>query len=116
MAKKSNKIKLQSDGFIYSTNPDFSYETESSSEALSPEQQLLEVHFERKGRGGKTAVVVKNFVGPEDDLKELGRLLKVKCGVGGSVKDGEIIIQGEVRDKVLATLKDLGYKTKRIGG
>lgn len=116
MAKKTNKIKRNTDGFIYSTNSDFSFDEEATAEVLPPQEQLLEVHFERKGRAGKTAVVVKNFVGPEDDLKELGRILKTKCGVGGSVKDGEIIIQGEVRDKVMSTLKEMGYKTKRIGG
>lgn len=116
MAKKSNKIRIETDGFIYSTNSNFVFDAGESAETLAPEEQLLEVHFERKGRAGKTAVVVKNFVGSDEDLKELGRILKTKCGVGGSSKDGEIIIQGDVRDKVLATLKDMGYKTKRIGG
>jgi len=110
---KKNKNKY----VVYSTNPDYGNESEyEESELLDPADQLLEVHFEKKGRGGKIAVLVKGFVGPEEDLKELGKLLKTKCGVGGSSKNGEIIIQGDVRPKVLDLLEGLGYKTKRVGG
>src|SRR5690606_4948273 len=92
------------------------YNEEESGELLKPEEQLLEAHYSSKGRAGKKVTIVKGFVDPEEDLNALGKDLKKKCGVGGSVKDGEIIIQGEVRDKVMAHLKDLGYKVKRIGG
>lgn len=118
MAKK--KMGLEDlGGFVFSTDNSFDpekYNEEKSGELLKPEEQLLEAHYSSKGRAGKKVTIVKGFVGPEEDLNALGKDLKKKCGVGGSVKDGEIIIQGEVRDKVMAHLKDLGYKVKRIGG
>lgn len=118
MAKK--KMGLEDlGGFVFSTDNSFDpekYNEEESGELLKPEEQLLEAHYSSKGRAGKKVTIVKGFVGPEEDLNALGKDLKKKCGVGGSVKDGEIIIQGEVRDKVMAHLKDLGYKVKRIGG
>lgn len=106
-------------GFVFSTNDSFEpekYEDEDSAGTLKPQDQLLEAHYSSKGRAGKKVTVVKGFVGPDEDLNALGKDLKKKCGVGGSVKDGEIIIQGEVRDKVMSYLKDLGYRVKRIGG
>ena len=102
-------------GVVFSTNPDFTYEEEASQEppTLAPEKQNLIVGIDRKGRGGKQVTLVTGFVGTADDLAELGRTLKVKCGVGGSAKDGEITIQGDFRDRVTALLKEMGYKAKR---
>jgi translation initiation factor 1 len=96
---------------VYSTNPDFYYETEDApeDETLPKQQQRLRVSIEKKGRGGKTVTVVTGFVGAEEDLKELGRMLKSKCGVGGSSKDGEILIQGELKQRVIDLLKAEGY-------
>ena len=102
-------------GVVFSTNPDFTYEEETEQEpaTLAPEKQNLIVSIDRKGRGGKQVTLVTGFVGTADDLSELGRTLKVKCGVGGSAKDGEITIQGDFRDRVTALLKEMGYKAKR---
>lgn len=102
-------------GVVYSTNPDFVYteETAAEEETLPPAKQQLRVGIDRKGRAGKQVTLVTGFVGREDDLKELGRLLKVKLGVGGSAKDGEIAIQGDFRDRVTEILTSLGYKAKR---
>ena len=102
-------------GVVFSTDPDFNYEEESEEEpqTLEPSRQNLIVSIDRKGRGGKQVTLVTGFVGTSDDLAELGRTLKVKCGVGGSAKDGEITIQGDFRDRVVALLKDMGYKAKR---
>lgn len=96
---------------VYSTNPDFRYEEEEEEEVATPEkrQQKLRVSIEKKGRGGKTVTVVSGFTGSEDALKELGKLLKTKCGVGGSVKDGDILIQGEFRQRIIDLLKEEGY-------
>lgn len=102
-------------GVVFSTNPDFNYAEESEEEpqTLEPSRQNLIVSIDRKGRGGKQVTLVTGFVGTSDDLAELGRTLKVKCGVGGSAKDGEITIQGDFRDRVVALLKDMGYRAKR---
>ena len=102
-------------GVVFSTNPDFTYEEEATQEqaTLAPDKQNLIVSIDRKGRGGKQVTLVTGFVGTVDDLAELGRTLKVKCGVGGSAKDGEITIQGDFRDRVVALLKEMGYKAKR---
>jgi translation initiation factor 1 len=102
-------------GVVFSTNPDFTYEEEADEEpaTLAPEKQNLIVSIDRNGRGGKQVTLITGFVGTSDDLAELGRTLKVKCGVGGSAKDGEITIQGDFRDRVTALLKDMGYKAKR---
>ena len=102
-------------GVVYSTNPDFQYETapEVEAETLPPSKQRLIVAIDRRNRGGKQVTLVSGFVGSADDLKELGRTLKTRCGVGGSAKDGEITIQGDFRDKVVALLKELGYNAKR---
>ena len=102
-------------GVVFSTNPDFNYEEETvqQQETLEPSKQNLIVSIDRKGRGGKQVTLVTGFVGSADDLAELGRTLKVKCGVGGSAKDGEITIQGDFRDRVVALLNEMGYKAKR---
>lgn len=102
-------------GVVYSTNPDFSYEQETKEEmeTLPPEKQKLTVTIDRRYRAGKQVTLVSGFIGTEDDLKALGKTLKVKCGVGGTAKDGEITIQGDLRDKVTALLCSMGYKAKR---
>ena len=105
-------------GMVYSTNPDFEYTTSDVEEVvtLAPEKQDLRVWLDRKHRGGKSVTLVKGFVGSDDDLQELGRMLKSRCGVGGSAKDGEIIIQGDHRDRVVELLAKAGYKCKKAGG
>ncbi|MBR0286664.1 MAG: translation initiation factor [Bacteroidales bacterium] len=102
-------------GVVYSTNPDFQYQTESETEeeTLPPQKQRLIVGIDRRNRGGKQVTLVSGFVGRADDLKELGRTLKTRLGVGGSAKDGEITIQGDFRDKVVSILQQLGYQAKR---
>ena len=103
-------------GVLYSTNLDFEYEYEEDEmETLNPNQQNLKVYID-KHRAGKIAVIIKDFVGTTDDLKSLGKMIKSKCGVGGSAKNGEIIIQGNVRDKVMEILGKEGYNYKRVGG
>ena len=96
---------------VYSTNPDFSYDTGENDEpeALPKNAQKLRVRIEKNHRGGKTVTIVSGFTGSESDLKELGKLLKTKCGVGGSAKDGELLIQGEFKEKVVELLKKEGY-------
>lgn len=112
----SNKNKNTS-GFVYSTNPDFSVENEESNEeTLAPNQQDLRVWRDSKSRKGKTVTLVKGFIGTDDDLKTLEKLLKSKCGVGGTSKDGEIVIQGDMRDKIHDILKAAGYGVKKAGG
>ena len=103
---------------VYSTNPDFNYEMDDEEEqaTLQPSQQRLRVQLDRKNRGGKVVTLITGFVGTEDDLKELGKFLKSKCGVGGSAKDGEVIVQGDFKQKVLELLKKEGYtQTKPVG-
>lgn len=102
-------------GVVYSTNPDFEYQydEEPEAETLEPGRQKLRVGIERKGRGGKTATVVKGFVGTEADLNDLARTLKGRLGVGGSAKDGEIVIQGELKEKAVTLLRGLGYADTR---
>lgn len=113
MGKKNNRI-----GVVYSTDPDHSYQYEQkeSAETLPPAQQRLRVWIDRKQRKGKEVTLITDFVGNDDDLKSLGKILKTKCGVGGSAKDGEIIVQGNHRDKVVALLQELGYQAKKAGG
>lgn len=111
MGKNNNDWKSRL-GMVYSTNPDFSFDTEEDTEqeTLPREQQPLRTSIEKKNRGGKVVTVVRGFTGTEEDLKALGKLLKTRCGVGGAVKDGEILIQGEWRDKIVALLRSEGYK------
>ena len=96
---------------VYSTNPNYEYENlnEEEDETLEKRQQKLRISIEKKGRGGKTVTLISGFIGKEDDLKELGKLLKTKSGVGGSAKDGEIIIQGEFKQRIIDLLKAEGY-------
>lgn len=112
MANNDWKSRL---GMVYSTNPDFQFEHEETveEETLAPERQKLVVLIDKKGRGGKQVTVVNGFVGKEEDLQELGKTLKTKCGVGGSVKDGAILVQGDQRDKITSILTSLGYRAKR---
>lgn len=102
-------------GVVYSTNPDFRFEENEQEEVSTPEpsRQNLRVGIDRKGRGGKQVTLVTGFIGRESDLSELGRQLKVKCGVGGTAKDGEIVIQGDFRDRIVEILTGMGYKAKR---
>lgn len=116
MAKKKLTDLSDLGGFVFSTNDDFDVNQNEELEALSPKDQRLEALFSNKGRGGKTVTVIKGFEGSEADLKALGKKLKTKCGVGGSIKDGEIIIQGKYRDKIMDLLKADGYNVKRVGG
>ncbi len=112
---KSNSL-ADLGGMVYSTNPNYKPEvTDETTESLSPLQQDLRVWLERNHRGGKTATVIKGFIGNVDDLEALGKTLKTKCGTGGSAKDGEIIIQGDHRDKIMTILAQLGYKAKKAG-
>lgn len=103
---------------VYSTNPDYSYEEENTEEqeTLEPAKQNLRVRLDRKNRGGKVVTLITGFIGTEDDLKDLGKLLKTKCGVGGAAKDGEIIIQGDFKQKIVDLLIKEGYtRTKPAG-
>jgi translation initiation factor 1 len=103
---------------VYSTNPDFEYEEEYDDvETLDPAEQELKVLIDRKQRKGKSVTLVSGFIGNEEDLKDLAKKLKSKCGVGGSAKNDEILIQGELKEKVYGLLLELGYtKTKKVGG
>ena len=117
MSKKSKKNRI---GVVYSTNENYEYQSEDNyadAPALEPQQQKLRVMIDRKQRGGKEVTLVTGFVGSDEDLKELGKYLKQKCGVGGSAKDAEIIVQGNQREKVVNLLKEKGYtQTKASGG
>ncbi len=105
-----------STGIVYSTNPNFKLKDEGEIiKTLPPQQQHLIVSLDKKQRAGKSVTLVKGFVGNEADLQDIGKLLKTKCGVGGSVKDGEIMIQGDFRQKVMQMLTDKGYKVKVSG-
>lgn len=107
----SKKKKPDTRGFIYSTDPDFSFEEEESmTETLLPAQQKLKVRLDTKHRAGKAVTLIDGFIGKEEDLEDLGKKLKSFCGTGGSVKDGEIIVQGDHREKVVQWLQKNGYK------
>ena len=103
-------------GVMYSTNPDFQYNTADGADedTLPKEKQLLRISLDKRNRGGKAVTLVTGFRGTTDDLTALGKFLKVKCGVGGSAKDGEIIVQGDLRQKVLEILQKEGYVKSRI--
>ena len=114
MAKKQQKIQ----NVVYSTNPNFAYEFEQSNDiqTLPPQQQRLYISIDRKQRAGKEVTLIEGFLGTEDDLKDLGTLLKSKCGVGGSVKDNEILIQGNFKQKIFDLLLKEGFsQTKQKG-
>lgn len=113
MAKKKERLNV-----VFSTNPDFNYEydAQEQAETLPKGHQKLYVSIDRKQRAGKEVTLIEGFVGKEEDLKELGKLLKGKCGVGGTVKDGEILIQGNFRDKIFDLLTKEGFGVKRKGG
>ena len=114
MADNDWKSRL---GMVYSTNPDFKYETgeEPEAETLAPSRQDLRVWLDRKQRAGKVVTLVKGFVGRDEDLQSLARLLKTKCGVGGAAKDGEILIQGDHQDRIVEILTRSGYRCKKAG-
>jgi translation initiation factor 1 len=117
MKKKSNDWSSLG-GLVFSTNPNLKIEEEpeESEDSLDPNQQLLYIELDKKQRGGKKVTLISNFIGSNEDLEALGKMLKNKCGVGGAVKDGEILIQGDHRDKIIKLLSEAGYKTKRRGG
>ena len=111
------KKKFGQGGVVFSTNPDYQPEPEEQydEETLAPKDQLLYVSLDRKQRGGKTVTLVEGFVGTGSDLLELGKLLKNKCGVGGNVKEGVVLIQGDHKQKIASILTDTGYKVKLKG-
>lgn len=117
MAKNKTNSLADLGDFVFSTNKDFEFDNnDGQQETLPNNEQRLEAHLDKKNRGGKIATVIKGFEGSDDDLKALAKKLKTLCGVGGSAKDGEIIIQGNFRDKVMDYLAKEGYKVKRVGG
>ena len=115
MSKKSKKHRS---GIVFSTDPDYEYNYNNNEEAetLLPEDQDLRVMLDRKSRAGKQVTLITGFIGSDEDLKSLAKFLKSKCGVGGSSKNNEIMIQGDFRDKVLQLLQNEGYKVKKSGG
>ena len=116
MAKKLNSLD-DLGGFVFSTNKDFDFKNdEPQDETPANSEQRLEAHLDKKNRCGKIATIIKGFEGNDEDLKALAKKLKTLCGVGGSAKDGEIIIQGNFRDKIMEFLTKEGYKVKRVGG
>jgi translation initiation factor 1 len=112
---KNKKIPV---GVVFSTNPDFdfSFGEDDAAETLAPEKQVLKVQLDKKARAGKQVTIITGFVGADNDLEQLSKKLKNLCGCGGSAKDGEILIQGDVREKILTYLITQGYKAKKVGG
>ncbi|MDV6167026.1 translation initiation factor [Flavobacterium sp. DG1-102-2] len=116
MAKKLSSLD-DLGGFVFSTNKDFEFDAnDEQQETVANNQQKLEAHLDKKNRGGKLATIIKGYKGTDDDLKALAKQLKTLCGVGGAAKDGEIIIQGNFRNKIIDFLAKEGYKVKRVGG
>ena len=115
MNKNNRKARK---GIVYSTDPEYEYNYNDTSEeeTLPPHQQDLRIMLDRKSRGGKQVTLISGFVGTNEDLKLLAKFLKSKCGVGGTTKDTEILIQGDFRDKILQLLHDKGYHVKKSGG
>ena len=108
-------MKKERDGIVYSTNSNYKYDVKPHQGAnIPPQQQNLKVMLDKKNRGGKSVTLIAGFIGKEEDLDKLGRELKSKCGVGGSVKDGEILIQGDHRDRIVTLLSGMGYKAKKV--
>ena len=116
MSPKNNDWKKR-DGVVYSTSNDFEFQYQSGEQqaTLPPQQQQLRAGLDKSGRAGKTVTLITGFVGTATDLDNLAKMLKTRCGTGGSAKDGEILIQGDVRDKVVQILQKEGYKARRIG-
>lgn len=108
MNKKKNKL-----GIIYSTNPNFEYqyETNEETQTLPPPKQKLYIKLDKKNRNGKIVTIVSNFIGTQEDLENLCKIIKNKCATGGTIKDNEIIIQGNLKEKINNILQELGYKT-----
>ncbi|NJK97641.1 MAG: translation initiation factor [Bacteroidales bacterium] len=110
----SKKFKSDKDGIVYSTNPNFSFNTdEPEVETLAPGKQRLKVLLDSKSRAGKTVTLISGFTGKSEDLVQLSKILKNKFGIGGSVKDNEIILQGSIKDKVIIWLKENGYSNTK---
>lgn len=117
MSKPKKKIFNDFGGIMYSTDPDFDYQEDiSTQEELSNAQQDLRVMLDKKNRGGKAVTLVTGFRGSDEEIQTLAKMLKTKCGVGGAAKDGEVLIQGDFRDKVFLLLQKEGYKVKKSGG
>lgn len=117
MSKPKKKVLNDFGGIMYSTDPSFNYEEAPiTEENLTNAQQDLRVMLDRKNRGGKAVTLITGFRGSETQLSDLGKMLKTKCGVGGAAKDGEIMIQGDFKEKVFLLLQNEGYKVKKSGG
>ena len=110
MSNRNKHLK----GVVYSTDPGYQYKKDDADEheTLRPEKQQLRVRIEKNHRGGKTVTMVSGFIGKQDDLEALAKTLKTKCGAGGSAKDGEVLIQGEMKERVVKLLNEMGYKAK----
>jgi translation initiation factor 1 len=115
MSKKEFKNR---EGIVYSTDPGFNYATSKEEKAtgIPAQQQDLRVYLDRKQRAGKTVTIIRGYKGKADDLEDLGKTLKSKCGTGGTVKDGEILVQGDFREKIVLLLQSMGFKVKKAGG